>query len=75
MANFEQFVAKITKMVKIIKKALGKFFSRLQALNMCKVSQKSNERFLRKASRMDVRTYQRTDATPKRSQRPVCRET
>ena len=32
------------------KKALGTFFSRLQALTNCKVSEKSNERISRKAS-------------------------
>ena len=48
------------KTVKIIKKALGTFFSHLQALTKCKVSEKSNERFPRK-SVTDGRTY----ATPK----------
>ena len=46
------------------KKALGTFFSRLQALTMRKVSEKSNERFPRK-SIPHVRTYERTDATHK----------
>ena len=57
-ANFEQFLAKT---VKIIKKALGTFFSRLQALTNCKVSEKSNERFPRK-SVAHGRTDGRTDS-------------
>ena len=57
MANFGQFLAKT---VKIIKKALGTFFSNLQALTNCKVSQKSNERFPTKRV-----ADGRTDATPK----------
>ena len=59
-----QFWAKIAKTVKIIKKALGTFFSRLQALTNCKVSEKSNERFPRKSVAY-VRTNARRDATPK----------
>ena len=43
----------MAKMVKIIKKAIGTFFSYLQALTNCKVSEKSNER--------DGRTDGRTD--------------
>ena len=65
---FWKFLAKMAKTVKIIKKALGTFFSHLQALTNCKVSEKSNERFPRKSvayERTDVRTYERTDATPK----------
>ena len=62
--HFGQFLAKMAKTVKIIKKALGTFFSRLQALTNCKVSEKSNERFPRK-SVTDIRTHGRTDATPK----------
>ena len=46
------------------KKALGTFFSHLQALTDCKVSEKSNEQFPRK-SVADGRTNGRTDATPK----------
>ena len=38
MANFNQFFAKMVKMVKIIKKVLGKFFSCLQAVTNCKFS-------------------------------------
>ena len=45
--HFNQFLGKMAKTVKIIKKALGTFFSRLQALTNCKVSEKSNERFSR----------------------------
>ena len=59
--NFGQFMAKMAKMakmVKIIKKALGTFFSRLQGLNNCKVSEKSNEQFPRK-SIADERTDRR----------------
>ena len=41
------------------KKALGKFFSRLQALTNCKVSEKRNERFSSN-SVTDARTYGRT---------------
>ena len=84
VANFEQFLAKMAKMVKIIKKALGTFFSCLQALTNCKVSEKSNERFPIKSvahGRTDVLTYGRTDVRMDvrtrllRSQRPVGRET
>ena len=56
---FGQFLAKMAKTVKIIKKALGTFLSRLQALTNCKVSEKSNERFPRK-SVAHTRTYGRT---------------
>ena len=66
MANFGKFLAKMAKTVKIIKKALGTFFSRLQALTNCKVSEKSNEWFPRNRV-MHGRTYERTDATPKGS--------
>ena len=62
-SNFGQFLAKMAKTVKIIKKALGTFLSRLQALTNCKVSEKSNERFPRKSVayvRTDARTYGRT---------------
>ena len=59
MANFGQFLAKMAKTVKIIKKALGKFFSHLQALTNWKVSEKSNERFPQK--KRCVRTYEQTD--------------
>ena len=62
--HFGQFLAKMAKTVKIIKKALGKFFLRLQALTNCKVSEKSNERFPRKSVAYG-RTDERTDATPK----------
>ena len=71
-ANFGQFLAKMAKMVKIFKKALGTFFTQLQALTNCKVSEKSHERFPRKRvtderthGRTDGRTYGRTDETPK----------
>ena len=57
--HFDQFLAKMAKTVKIIKKALGTFFSHLQALTNCKVSEKSNERFTRK-SVTDERTHGRT---------------
>ena len=55
-AHFGLFLAKT---VKIIKKALGTFFSHLQALTKCKVSEKSNERFSRNCvtnERTDERT-------------------
>ena len=58
--HFGQFLDKIAKTVKIIKKALGTFFSHLQALTNCKVSQKSNERFPRKRVTYE-RMYVRTD--------------
>ena len=44
MANFGQFLAIMGKMGIFFKKALGTFFSRLQALTNCKVSVKSNDR-------------------------------
>ena len=44
-AQFWKFVAKMGKTEIFFKKALGTFFSRLQALTNCKVSEKSNERF------------------------------
>ena len=70
----------MAKTVKIIKKALGTFYSHLQALTNCKVSEKSNERFPRKSMahiRMDERTDGRTNGHTRllRSQRPVGRET
>ena len=64
MEHFDQFLAKMAKTVKIIKKALGIFFLRLQALTNCKVSEKSNERFPRKSVTHE-RTHERTDVTPK----------
>ena len=63
---FWKFLAKMAKMVKIIKKGLGTFFSHLQALTNCKVSEKSNERFPRKNvadERKNESTDVRTDAT------------
>ena len=60
MANFDHILSKMAKMEKIIKIALGTFFSHLQALTNCKVSEKSNERFPRK-SVTDERTDERTD--------------
>ena len=62
--HFRQFLAKMAKTVKIIKRVLGTFFSRLQAITNCKVAEKSNEQFLRK-SFTHIRTYEQTDATPK----------
>ena len=74
--HFDQFLAKMAKTVKIIKKAFGTFFSHLQALTNCKVSEKSNERFPRKSVAYE-RTYGRTNGQTQllRSQRPVGRET
>ena len=57
MANFGQFLAKMGKTGIFFKKALETFFSHLQALTNCKVSEKSNERF--SSNRV---TYGRTDA-------------
>ena len=59
-ANFKRFLAKMGEMGIFLKKALGTFLSRLQALTNCKVSEKSNERFLRTA----LRTDERTDVIP-----------
>ena len=47
--QFWQILAKMAKTVKIIKKALGKFFSCLQALTNFKVSEKVMCRFREKA--------------------------
>ena len=76
MANVGKFLAKMAKKVKIIKNGLRTFFSHLQALTMCKVSEKSNERFPRKRV-TDERTYARTyvRTRPLRSQTTVGRET
>ena len=49
--KFAQFLAKMAKTVKVIKKALGTFFSHLQALTNCKVSEKSNEGIPRKCEK------------------------
>ena len=65
--QFWKFLAKMAKTVKIIKKAVGKFFSRLHALTKCKVSEKSNvcKKSLREKSVTYGRTHGSTDATPK----------
>ena len=63
MANFGQFLAKMGKTGIFFKKALGTFFSHLQALTNCKVSEKSNERFSSNSVtyvRTRVRTHGRT---------------
>ena len=60
-APFWKFLAKMAKTVKIIKKALGTFFSRLKALTNCKVSEKSNEGIPRNRV-ADKRTDERTRA-------------
>ena len=65
MANFDQFFAKMAKTVKIIKKALGIFFSRLQALTNCKVSEKVTNGFREKALCTSEQTYGRMNTTPK----------
>ena len=68
MANFDQFLAKMAKTVKITKKALGTFFLRLQALTNSKVSEKNNERFPRKSvayERTNERTHAHANTTPK----------
>ena len=59
-AQFWKFLAKMSKTGIFFKKALGKFFSYLQALTNCKVSEKSNERFSSN-SVTDVRTHVRMD--------------
>ena len=66
----------MAKTVKIIKKSLGTFFSCLQALTNCKVSEKNNEQFPRK-SIANERTYVRMHVRTRllRSQRPVGRDT
>ena len=63
IANFGQFLAKMGKTEIFFKKTLGTFFSSLQALTNCKVSEKSNERFSSN-SVTDGRTYGRTDVNP-----------
>ena len=65
MANFGQFLANMGKTGIFFKKALGTFFSHLQALTNCKVSEKINERFSSN-HRMTygLRTYGRTDVNP-----------
>ena len=67
-AKFGQFLARMAKTVKIIKKALGTFFLIFWTLTLYKISEKSGERFPRKSvphARTDGRTDARTDATPK----------
>ena len=71
-AHFGQFLAKMAKTVKIIKKALGTFFLTFWTLTKCKVSEKSNERFPRKSVTYG-HTYVRTRLL--RSQTTVGRET
>ena len=60
MANFGQFLVKMGETGFFFKKALGTFFPPLQALTNCQVSEKSNERFLRKSG-TNERTDGRTD--------------
>ena len=62
--HFGQFLAKMAKTVKIIKKALGTFFSHLQALTV-KFQKKVMNGFRENASLTNERTYGRTDVTPK----------
>ena len=62
MANFGQFLAKMGKTGIFFKKALGTFFSHLQALTNCNVSERSNEWFSSNRvtyGRTDRRTYGR----------------
>ena len=59
-AHFGQFLAKMAKTVKIIKKALGTFFLTFWTLTSYKISEKSDSRFLRK-SVTHGRTHARTD--------------
>ena len=56
MANFGLFLAKMGETGIFFKKGLGTFLSLLKALNNCKVSEKSNERFLSNNGVTDVRT-------------------
>ena len=56
-ANFGQFLAKMGETGIFFKKALEIFFSRLQALTKCKVSEKVMNGFWENA----LRTYERTD--------------
>ena len=74
MANFGKFLAKMDKMGFFFKKALGKFFSHLQALTNCKVSGKSNERFSSN-SVTHVRTDARTDGRESLGLQRLRRET
>ena len=59
IANFGHFWPKWAKR-DFFKKALGTFFPPLQALTICKVSEKSNERISR-YFRTNERTDERTD--------------
>ena len=68
MANFGQFLAKMGKTEIFFKKVLGTFFSHLQALTNCKVSEKSNEQFSRN-SVTDERTDGRDSLGLKRFRR------
>ena len=63
MVNFGQFLAKMGKTGIFFKKALGTFFSHLQALTNYKVSEKSNERFSSN-SMTDIRTHVRMNVNP-----------
>ena len=57
-----QFLGILGQNGNFFKKALGTFFSHLQALTNCKVSEKSNERFSSNSvtdGRMDARTNER----------------
>ena len=74
MANFGEFLAKMGKTGNFSKKALGTFFSRLQALTNCKVSEKSNERFSSN-SVTDGRTHIRTDGCESLGLQRLRRET
>ena len=67
MPHFGQFLAKMGETGIFFKIALGTFFSHLQALTNCKVSEKSNERFSSNSvtdGRTDERTHVRTDVNP-----------
>ena len=70
--NFGQFLAKMGETGILFKKALRTFFSLLQALNNCKVSEKSNERFSSNRVtyvRTDGRTHGRESLGPQRLRR------
>ena len=74
MANFGQFFAKMGKTGIFFKKELGTFFSHLQALTNCKVSEKSNERFSSNSA-TDVRTDGHTNGRESLGLQRLRRET
>ena len=70
----DSFLRQMGKTGIFSKKSLGTFFSRLQALTNCKVSEKSNERF--SSNRVThVRTYAHTDGRESLGHQRLRRET